>query len=712
MLKQIQLTNFRKHTNTTVDFTPGLTVLRGSNEAGKTTIIEAACYALFGVKLLREPLEATVTYDEPVNSLKVVLTLDIDGVEYTVKRGKSGAEVTYDGGRVTGQTETTKFLCSKMNVDADAAQRLMLSSQGEIRGALEAGTKATTDLIERLAEFDQIDLLIERMQDRLTLGNTATAEATLAGLQERLEQAKAAAVAPDTAALEAQISAQAAAVDAAQAALAQLDVEVQAAQDKVDEARARQSRYDIVRRAVAQADERLAAAVSDEKLAQASVPLPASTRAREAVQADVDAFLAVDGQLQAYNRVKKFLGRAGGGDTLRSISFAELKVLVAQLTQVSSETSKRISNLERDKAVAQAGLTAGSCGFCGQDFSDVPAVAAKNAQTQQAIDDLEAEIQTLKSGLTATRTELTHAQALVDLSAPGLLAIDTNGQYLRAADSMLPPLVEWAGTPLDELQEAHSRLAGAAEELRQLDAFERRHAAALAKIEQTKLAVQRAEAEAHEARVAAFGIEPADVAGAQEARAEVQARRNPLQAALQEAQASKRDAEYALRDAVRAYEQAKATVASLESQVSAASAALKAQEFNNALLKRVRACRPVIADKLWTIVLSAVSSYFSEMRGGKSRVTKDLDGFKVDGHPIGGLSGSTLDILGLAIRVALVRTFLPNVPFLVLDEPCAAMDQSRTESTLGFIVSAGFKQVVVVTHEDTSEAVADRLIQI
>ncbi|MEN6303833.1 MAG: ABC transporter ATP-binding protein, partial [Armatimonadia bacterium] len=133
-------------------------------------------------------------------------------------------------------------------------------------------------------------------------------------------------------------------------------------------------------------------------------------------------------------------------------------------------------------------------------------------------------------------------------------------------------------------------------------------------------------------------------------------------------------------------------------------------EFNNALLKRVRQCRPLIADKLWTIVLSAVSSYFSEMRGVRSVVTKDSDGFKVDGYPVAGLSGSTLDILGLAIRVALTRTFLPNAPFMVLDEPCAAMDTARTESTLGFIVACGFKQILWTTHEDTSQTVADHLI--
>lgn len=93
-------------------------------------------------------------------------------------------------------------------------------------------------------------------------------------------------------------------------------------------------------------------------------------------------------------------------------------------------------------------------------------------------------------------------------------------------------------------------------------------------------------------------------------------------------------------------------------------------------------------------------------------ITKDTDGFKVDGHTASTLSGSTLDILGLAIRVALTRTFLPTAPFLVLDEPAAAIDGERTELMLGFLVTCGFPQTLLVTHEDISESVADNVITI
>jgi DNA repair exonuclease SbcCD ATPase subunit len=134
--------------------------------------------------------------------------------------------------------------------------------------------------------------------------------------------------------------------------------------------------------------------------------------------------------------------------------------------------------------------------------------------------------------------------------------------------------------------------------------------------------------------------------------------------------------------------------------------------FNNALLKKVRAARPIISDKLWNTVLASVSTAFSRLRGEPSVVTKSKDGFTVNGKAVELLSGSTLDLLGLAIRTSLVKTFIPHCPFLVLDEPSAACDIDRTTTMLGFIHASGFDQVILVTHEDISQSVADNLIEL
>ena len=110
MLNRITLTNFQRHRNLEVLFNPGISALRGSNEAGKSTLIRAVCYALFGSKSMPVSIDELVTWGEPTNTLKVVLEFTVDGTVYTIKRGKSGAEITYDGGIVTGQNECTAYV--------------------------------------------------------------------------------------------------------------------------------------------------------------------------------------------------------------------------------------------------------------------------------------------------------------------------------------------------------------------------------------------------------------------------------------------------------------------------------------------------------------------------------------------------------------------------------------------------------------------------
>jgi len=139
---------------------------------------------------------------------------------------------------------------------------------------------------------------------------------------------------------------------------------------------------------------------------------------------------------------------------------------------------------------------------------------------------------------------------------------------------------------------------------------------------------------------------------------------------------------------------------------------LERMNFNNALLAKVRQAKPQISDRLWEIVLASVSSYFSQIRGTQSVVSRADNGFKVDGKSIGGLSGSTLDALGLAIRIALTRTFLPGAPFLMLDEAAAACDDERETNMLGLLATADFEQVLLVTHSTLADAFASQVVQL
>jgi len=164
-------------------------------------------------------------------------------------------------------------------------------------------------------------------------------------------------------------------------------------------------------------------------------------------------------------------------------------------------------------------------------------------------------------------------------------------------------------------------------------------------------------------------------------------------------------------EVVRLLEASAGRIAAARARVVEYTNDIKTMEFNNELVKKLKSMKPIVTDFLWGNVLAAVSNYFSQLRGEQSIVTKDATGFKVNGRG-GSLSGSTLDVLALSIRVALSKTFVPHASFLVLDEPCHGADETRTGSILGFLQGAGFEQTILASHDPLSESVADNVIQL
>jgi len=52
-LHSLQLTNFRQHVDTHIEFETGITGIIGPNGSGKSTILEAIAWALYGMPAAR-----------------------------------------------------------------------------------------------------------------------------------------------------------------------------------------------------------------------------------------------------------------------------------------------------------------------------------------------------------------------------------------------------------------------------------------------------------------------------------------------------------------------------------------------------------------------------------------------------------------------------------------------------------------------------------
>lgn len=708
MLNQITLTCFRKHQALTIDFTSGIQVIRAANEQGKSSLLEGIGYALFGARALRTTFDQAVTWGEDAKRLKVSLTLTVGDATYTFTRGKSGAEVLFQGKVfVTGQDAVTSFASHLLGADVGTANKLMVASQNSIRGALEEGPKALSQMIEDLAGFDTFDRILSEASTKLYLGSPAMAEDRLkraeAGLTDMLGsmppepnveahektlgemQAK---LGHWTEQLPGLRTASAAAVKAWQDGSA-LYLKRVALEEKVDR----------TLRTLKDADKLVKELMPETKVVVDTSPI-------EGLKERIALSLDHNKRKAAY---KAFLELPHGSrwdhsseSFHRALKDSEFNV--SAFNTLISEAGYEL------KALRAKRFDSYTCSKCGQKLPDVAHITAVNAEVDKGLVALEDKLKYLQA---ERDNERAYQQKLTDLAAFATrytAAADQIRDYVVWDITTYPGTATWSGpVPEGEATDVvalRQRIAYIETQTRIVDS-------AKAKLELAVEQMSKAD-DNYLAAVKAFadfdGPTAEDIvaltAVKDQAIADEQVAEGTLIVTKAEMAALTKDHEAA----VALWAMAQQRVESTRTAIAECKDEIKALAFNNALVKKLRAIRPVIANKLWNTVLASVSVMFSTMRKEESWVTKEGSGFMVNGQPVESLSGSTLDILGMAIRCAMLRTFLPQCGLLVLDEPGHGCDSERVESMLGFLKGVNFQQTLLVSHEEVSETVADNLI--
>ena len=701
MIKTLQLKNFRQHTDLALSFDQGVTVLRGANEAGKSTVFEAIAYALFGARATRN--NELTTWGQPEGSHQVLLTFEIGGVEYTIKRNAKSAELNYEGGRVTGQTDTARFCEQLLDLKSGMGTKLMLVPQNEMRGTLSDGGAKTTAMIEQLADLGQIEEIITKLQTHWHTGKTDLIEHSLETFKQQHAEAKEelAATEDPERGLQDKLTGLKEEQQMTATGIQHLSEGCQALSEQLAETQA----VEAERR---KHEQELLVVQTELQVVRRDLAQPLPEFDETAVEEAEQYLAALEQQREL---AADFLDFAAYVPTHR-VQMTERDLHCA--LQIAQDVLQAASNTLQEHKAHRAALKSQIshdlvCPTCKREWENAEQMRQANAEKEALIAALDRTIAEEEGKVERSQQEVQEVSAV--LSQP--IRVPPRGSRWQVIeDGLYPPMYHWPDeVPQSVLPE---QLQDAKNALHQARVAKDVYHQKLARQEQARATAGKLEARRTELQqnLSAFNLP-------EKSSEELKLRLHDQQRALHEAEREMQRLTRAIENfgedhrAVReAYRMLLNRVDQASREVERYTEELKAARQANALLKALRTIKPQLANQVWQTVCSTVSHYFSLMRNQPSVVSKEAAGFAVDGHDTESLSGSTLDILGLAIRIALTKTFMPTCRFLLLDEPFAASDAERTAQALGFISSVGFDQVVIITHEDATEAVADNLITI
>ncbi len=142
MIQKIKLQNWKSHSETELEFKKGINVLVGPMGSGKSSVLQAICFALFGSvpEVKRREVKVSELVKRGSGSQAAIdLKLETDDKTFNIMRiiNSKGAEATVrdaDGVMLAGTspTQATAFLKNILKLDEDTFLRTVYAKQNEI----------------------------------------------------------------------------------------------------------------------------------------------------------------------------------------------------------------------------------------------------------------------------------------------------------------------------------------------------------------------------------------------------------------------------------------------------------------------------------------------------------------------------------------------------------------------------------------------------
>src|SRR3982751_6254800 len=187
-LNSLRLCNFRQHADTYVTFDSGLTGIIGANGSGKTTILEAIAWALYGQDAARGKKETIRSLRAGPNArVKVELDFELGGHRYRVERGLTTAELYLDGADApiaNSLTGVTELLRRRLGMSRDEFFNTYFTGQKELDVMAAMAPSERAQFLSRVLGYERL-----RVAQRLVKDRARTLAAEAAGVRTTMPDA-------------------------------------------------------------------------------------------------------------------------------------------------------------------------------------------------------------------------------------------------------------------------------------------------------------------------------------------------------------------------------------------------------------------------------------------------------------------------------------------------------------------------------------------
>src|SRR3990170_3415582 len=176
MITAVELGNFLSHSDTTLEFDKGVTVFVGNNGAGKSSIIDAITFALFG-QHTRKSNKGLIK--RGTNHAFAKVTFNLNGKQYRAERkidtkGELAAKFSENvngnwiqiaaGERKQFGESMTSEVEKRIGLDFEKLKIASIVQQGELNAIIKAKPKEFKELLNAIIGIDKLDVAAEAMK--------------------------------------------------------------------------------------------------------------------------------------------------------------------------------------------------------------------------------------------------------------------------------------------------------------------------------------------------------------------------------------------------------------------------------------------------------------------------------------------------------------------------------------------------------------------